>query len=185
MHSHVKQHLVQDLLVLAGSIFITVVLLRTHAFDSLFTALREAPVLASFIAGFFFTSVITFAPAAVAISQIGQFHPVVEVAFFGALGAASADLILFLFVQKRIKKDIDDLISESSEKNVLSVFRLEFLRWLNPVLGVLIIASPLPDEIGVALLAFSKVRVGPAVVFVFCLHFLGILAVISALQILI
>lgn len=185
VHSHLKNHILQDMLILSISILFTVFLVKSGLAKDLFSALHFAPAIASFIAGLFFTSVITIAPAAVAISEIAISRPVLEVAFFGAIGAGIGDLIIFYFVQKRIKKDIDDLISESLKKNVLSVFRFEFLRWLNPVLGMLIIVSPLPDEIGIALLAFSKVKPSVLFGFAFFFHFIGIIIIVSALRVLI
>ncbi len=185
MHSHLKNHIIQDLLILFVSIVLTVFLVKSGLAKEIFSTLHKAPAIASLIAGFFFSSVITVAPAAVAISEIAISRPVLEVAFFGALGAAVADLIIFTFVQKRVKKDIDDLISESLRKNVLSIFRLEFLRWLNPVLGMLLIVSPLPDEIGIALLAFSKVKPATLFGFAFFFHFIGMIIIVSALRVLI
>lgn len=183
LFSSLKKHILQDLFILFVSIVGTVFLVKTGLAREMFGILHSAPVIASFLAGLFFTSVITIAPAAVAISEIALSRPVIEVAFFGAFGAAIGDLILFLFIQKRIGKDIDEMISESVRKNTLSIFRFEFLRWLNPVLGMLMIVSPLPDELGVALLAFSKVK--PATLFGFCFffHFLGIMIIVSALRI--
>jgi len=185
VHPHLKNHILQDLLILTASIVFTIFFVKEGFAKEIFAVLHNAPTIASFLAGLFFTSVITIAPAAVAISEIAISRPVLEVAFFGAFGAGIGDLIIFYFVQKRLKNDIDDLISESLRKNILSVFRFEFLRWLNPVLGILLIVSPLPDELGIALLAFSKVK--PSMLFglAFFFHFIGMIIVVSALRVLI
>ncbi|HEY4478659.1 MAG TPA: hypothetical protein VI775_02350, partial [Candidatus Paceibacterota bacterium] len=49
-----------------------------------------------------------------------------------------------------------------------------FLKWLSPLIGAFIIASPLPDELGVALLGMSKIRIAVLIPLSFTMNILGI-----------
>src|SRR3989304_3240061 len=54
-------------------------------------------------------------------------------------------------------------------------FRLRFFRWLIAFLGALVIASPLPDELGLMMMGFSKMRTLFFIPISFLLNSLGIL----------
>lgn len=133
---------------------------------------------ASFIAGLFFTSVFTIAPASVALGHIAMNSPNHIVALFGALGAVCGDLILFYFIRDRFTDDLMNSFGSVFAKHIISSFHIGFLKWLSPVLGTLIIASPLPDEFGVALLGISRVRVYLVIPLSFMGNILGIYAIV-------
>ena len=171
----------KDLFIIFVSIVIAVMLAQTGALHELLEKTKDFGVLQSFVAGFFFTSVFTVAPATVAVAELSRFEPVFSVAFFGGLGAAVSDMIIYLFVRKRLSKDVTAVIGKivGRFKYRALVRSLDFkpIRWINPILGALIIASPLPDEIGLAFLGFSKIRPVIVMPLVFLFNSLGILAV--------
>ena len=73
-------------------------------------------------------------------------------------GAMLGDLIIFFFIRDRFADDIIHSMKPSVSRHVLNSFHLGFLKWISPILGALIIASPLPDEFGLTLLGLSKTR---------------------------
>lgn len=168
-------HIIQDLAIVALSIFVAVLLARSDALIVLFTSTREWEHIGSFIAGIFFTSVFTAAPAVVTLGEIAQVYPIPMTAFSGALGALLGDLIIFRFVKDRLSQDLIQLVSHAGgAKRFKALFRLKFFRWLTFLVGGLIIASPLPDEIGISLLGFSKMRTNLFMVLSFVFNFIGI-----------
>ncbi|MCC7436766.1 hypothetical protein IT402_02755, partial [Candidatus Nomurabacteria bacterium] len=54
-----------------------------------------------------------------------------------------------------------------------------YFAWLAPVIGAIIIASPLPDEIGVGLIGISKMKNWQFLVLSFVLNSLGILLIVT------
>jgi hypothetical protein len=130
--------------------------------------------IASFFAGIFFTSAFTIAPAAVALANIAGTIPAFSVAFWGALGAMCGDLILFFFIRDRFAADLMASLRPSVARHILDSFHLGFLKWFSPVLGALIIASPLPDEFGLTLLGLSRTRMLVLMPVSFLMNMLGI-----------
>ena len=57
------------------------------------------------------------------------------------------------------------------------MFEVKLLKSLFPFLGALLIASPLPDEFGVALMGLAKMPTSEFVPISFSLNFLGILVI--------
>lgn len=135
-------------------------------------------VIASFVAGIFFTSVFTIAPAAIVLANIGHHFSSHIVAIMGALGATCGDLVLFLFIRDRFEEDLMNSFKPSYIKKFFHSLHFGFLKWVSPILGALIIASPLPDELGLTLLGLSKTRVVALVPIAFVMNTIGIYLII-------
>ena len=167
-------NLVRDLGVIVLSILIAVILGKTGILESILVSTQGARFIGSFIAGIFFVSVFTAAPATVALGEIAQSNSVITVAILGGLGALIGDLIIFLFVKDRVYEQFYYLIKISKSERPFSIFRLKLFRWVIPFVGALIIASPLPDEIGVTMLGLSKMKNSYFVLLSFILNSAGI-----------
>ena len=172
-----QNNLMKDLGIVALSIVIAVILAKTGALKNLLTSVQEMEIIGSFIAGIFFVSIFTVAPAAVVLIQIAQSNSIFMVAFWGGLGALVGDLIIFRFIKNNLSKSLLDFLKDSKENRFRSLFKLKFWRMLGPFIGALIIVSPLPDELGLMIMGFSKVRAPIFVPLFFFLNFLGILAI--------
>lgn len=174
---HSRAKLKRDLVIVALSIVIAILLVKSSALDFILVGAQEVQLLGSFIAGLFFTSIFTTPLAIVAFSQISIEQPVWLVALIGACGALIGDLILFLFMKNNLREDVDGLMKELKHKRIFSIFRLRIFRWLTPVLGALIIASPFPDELGLALMGLSRATLGVIVPVSLVMNFIGILII--------
>lgn len=172
-----RNNLVFDFGVIILSVFVAVLLAKTGILQGILTATQEARFIGSFVAGMFFTSLFTAAPATVVLGEIARSNSVIEVAIFGGLGALLGDLLIFRFVRNRISEDFSYLVKMARSGRLLSVFRLKLFAWLIPFIGALIIASPLPDEVGLAMLGLSKMRVSTFVLLSFSLNAIGIIII--------
>jgi len=130
--------------------------------------------LASFIAGVFWTSVFTISPASVAIAHLARSVDFVTLATFGAVGAMLGDLIIFTFIEDVFSDDVRGAIKASRFKRLLSRTHFSFLRWFGPIIGALIIISPLPDEVGLSLMGMSKMKARYLIPMTLVLNFIGI-----------
>ena len=176
MNNH-PNNLVRDLALVIFSVFIAIILAKTGALQNLITSTQEVRFIGSFIAGILFVSVFTAAPATVALGEIAQSNSVVTVAIIGGLGALVGDLIIFRFVKDRVSEHFNYLIRASKSERFFSIFKLKLFRWMIPFVGALIIASPLPDEIGVAMLGLSKMNNSLFILLSFILNSAGVLII--------
>lgn len=167
--------LIQDALIIALSIIISVFLVKSDVLVRILTATREMEFVGSFIAGMFFTSIFTTAPAIATLGEIGQVNSIWSTAFFGALGSVVGDLVIFRFVRDRFSDHLHELFKHRKGKHRLAhLFKLRLFRWISFFVGGLIIASPLPDELGISLLGFSKLRLRYFILISFTFNFIGI-----------
>ena len=176
MNNH-GNNLIRDLMLVIFSVFIAIILAKTGALQDLITSTQEVRFIGSFIAGIFFVSVFTVAPATVALGEIAQSNSVIVVAILGGLGALIGDLIIFRFVKDRVSEHFYYLMRVSKSERLFSIFKLKLFRWIIPFIGALIIASPLPDEIGVAMLGLSKMKNSYFILLSFVLNSAGILII--------
>lgn len=176
MHNQ-KNNLVKSLMIVVLSIVIAVTLVKTEVLKNLLTSTQELKFIGSFVAGVFFTSGFTIAPATVVLAEIAQTNSIFWVAFFGGIGALMGDLVIFRFIKDRLSGDFLYLIRKSKSERLISIFRPRLFKWIVPFVGALVIISPLPDELGLTMIGFSKVKTFTLIPIIFSLKFLGILIV--------
>jgi hypothetical protein len=176
------RHLIRDCLFLTLSIFAAMWLSKIGAIEEFIDFTSPAPLAASFLAGMFFTSVFTIGPAAVAIVGLSQSVPALDLAFFGAIGATFVDLSMFAFLRDRVSKDARSFFKSSFRKRFVSFFHFGLIKWVVIGSGALVIASPFPDEAGLAILSLVKIKPYQLVLITASMNFLGILFLAKAAQ---
>jgi len=112
--------------------------------------------LGTFLTGILFVYGFTAAPATAIFLILAQSQNIYLASFIGGFGALIGDLFIFSFIRHSFKDEVKKL---SREKIIVYAKHKtpSFLkRYLLPVVAGFIIASPLPDEIGVTMIAASK-----------------------------
>ena len=176
--NHYKNNLMKDIAVIALSILIAIILVKTGVLTNILASSRELKLLGSLIAGMFFTSVFTTAPAIVTLGEIARANSIVLTAIFGAMGAVVGDIIIFRFIRDRLSEHLLELVKhQGAGKRFKVLLKLKYFRWLTFLMGGLIIASPFPDELGIGLLGFSKMRIWWFILLSFTFNSIGILLI--------
>ncbi len=171
--------LVQDSAIILFSIILAYIMVQTQLLDNFINTAKSFRVIGSFIAGIFFTTVFTTAPAIVTLGEIAREGSVLLTALLGALGATIGDLIIFRFIRDRLSEHLADMLKhERWWRRVRHIFfHQRYFRWLTFLIGGAILASPLPDELGVSLLGISRMRTKHFVSISFLFNFIGILVI--------
>ena len=141
--------------------------------------------LGTFITGLFFVYGFTAAPAISILLILAKEQNIFLAALIAGFGALVGDLILFKFI--RYSFSFVDEIKEISHKKfyiylkgkISSKMPSLLKRYLALVFAGFLIASPLPDEIGVSLLAFSgKISTKIFSVLAYSLNTIGIFVIL-------
>ena len=155
-------------------------LLQLPVTDQAINQIGNLGYLGAFLAGIFFVSTFTVAPAGLVLYRLAEnLHPV-EVALLAGLGAMVGDYIIFRFMKDRVFEELAPLFRQLHTPYVRTLFRSPYFGWLLPLIGALIIASPVPDEVGVSMLGLSKIRPWQFFAVTFTLNALGIFLIVSA-----
>lgn len=169
---------IQDVGLIGLSIAAAILLGRSGALHQFLSSFTDAWVLAAFVAGVFFTSMFTAAPAVAVILFLTQEEGVWLVALVAALGSLLGDFLLFWLARDRLAIYLRDLFAQELSKRKRSrIFHMHAFRWIAFVLGAVIIASPLPDELGIAILGFARLGTNLFVPLSFVANFLGLVAI--------
>lgn len=179
MRAKLEKHLLlQDAAIIFISILVAIILAKTGILKNLLTSTKEWELFGSFISGMFFTSVFTTPPAIVALGEIARIDGIIITAVIGALGAVVGDLVIFRFIRDRFAEHLLELAGHRSlGRRLKALLKLRYFRWFTFLLGGLIIASPLPDELGVSLLGFSKMRMTWFIPLSFLFNSIGIILI--------
>lgn len=163
----------QKWMLFIGIIIITVILIATGKMHELVKITGNFGIIGVLISGIFFGYWFTVIPATASLIYFTEtFNPII-VAFIGATGTMIGDLIIFNFIKNQLPDEIENIISKSKIKKL----RKTRFYWLIPAIAGFIIASPLPDEIGVSLLGIYKFNTNKFMLLSFLLNFIGILII--------
>ncbi|MBI3985140.1 MAG: hypothetical protein HY344_04385 [Candidatus Levybacteria bacterium] len=162
------------------SIVFALILSRSEQFHTFLLRFGELGYIGGFIAGIFFTSSFTVATATVILLILAETLSPIELGILAGLGAVLGDLTIYKFVKDDLVKEIDGIYERLGGNHINHVLHTKYFSWTLPVIGAFIIASPLPDEIGVSLLGISKVKVYKFIIISFIFNTIGVLLVITA-----
>lgn len=138
----------------------------------------------AFITGIFFVSTFTVAPAAAVLFHISNILHPIEVAVLAGLGAMVGDLIMLRFFKDKIFEELKPYARKIFKRKLIKIFARPYFAWMMPVLGAIIVASPLPDELGISMMGLSKIKNYQFLILSFCLNATGIFLIVTASTIL-
>src|SRR6185369_8270236 len=105
-----KGKYIKDSVLVVFSIFIALYIAKSPAISDFIFHSDNFYILDSFVAGLFFTSIFTTAPAMVVLGAITGAHSVAVVALVGGLGAMIGDKIILNFLKKHVSSNISDIL---------------------------------------------------------------------------
>jgi hypothetical protein len=133
----------------------------------------------AFLGGMLFVSMFTIGPGTLIITFLaGNMNPLLVAAVAGA-GAVTSDFLMFQFVRNDLEKEILPLYKKLGGGHVYKAFHTKYFHWMLPVVGAIIIALPIPDELGVSLLGLSKMSMYEVIPLSYFLNTVGIIAAIG------
>jgi len=187
---HWKYH---NLILFVISLLFAYYILKYKPIVSLIQSLSNLGYISAFILGMLFTYALTSVPAAATLYNLGELLNPLIIAFIGAFGSVISDYLIFRFIQDRLLDEIKLLSEEIGKttkpvtdlflpKNLLiilwkSISRSRIWKILIPITAGFIIASPLPDEFGVALFGAAKYEPKKFIICSYFLNFVGILVI--------
>lgn len=153
------------------------------AFDSFHQALVQLGTygyIGAFVAGILFVSTYTVSIGALTLLILAEtLHPV-EIALIAGLGAVVGDYTIFMIIRDNLMNELTDIYKRFGGNHISHVLHTRYFSWSLPVIGALIIASPLPDELGVGLMGIARMKTYKFLLLSFVLNSIGIFLVVSA-----
>lgn len=162
------------------SLTVAFLLSRYEPFHNFLLGLGDLGYLGAFIAGILFVSTFTVSTGAVILLVLAEKLSAAEIGIIAGLGAVVGDLTIFRFIKDSLLDEITPIYNYLGGKHVTAVLHTKYFSWTFPVFGALVIASPLPDELGVSLMGIAKMKTSQFIILSFILNAIGIFLVVSA-----
>jgi len=142
-------------LLLLLTFVVAYILLSGRNFLPVRNILSSFSYLGTFLAGMLFVYGFTAAPATAILLILAKGQNILLAGFIAGFGALIGDLLIFKFIRYSFADEIKKLTKEKVFVRVNNKIPKILKKYFVPVLACFIISSPLPDEIGVSLLAAS------------------------------
>ena len=171
------------LIIVLISIILAVLLARNEAFHSWLLGLGSLEYFGALFAGMLFTSSFTAAISIVVIGIMAENVSPVALGFIGGVGAVMGDYLIFKLVRSNIQKELAMLFGSDAATHVKAVLHSKYIAWTLPIIGAFILASPLPDELGVSLLGLSYMSETKFILISYLSNAVGILMIASVAKV--
>ncbi|MBI2031551.1 MAG: hypothetical protein HYT08_02945 [Candidatus Levybacteria bacterium] len=177
-----KLHLRYKNLILTGvGVAFAVFISRLEIFHSFLLGLGSLGYLGAFIGGILFVSTFTVGTGAIILLVLSESLNPIEIGLVAGLGAVVGDVTIFRFIKDSLTDEIVSIYNHvDGDHHFTKLLHSKYFSWTLPVVGAIIVASPLPDEIGVSLMGISKMKTYQFLIVSFILNSIGIFLVISA-----
>lgn len=163
-------------------IIATFLLLKIPFLNNFLSSLHRLGYLGALIAGLLFVYSFTVGFGILILTVLAKEYTPLILALVASLGAMLGDLLVFKIVKDNLKGELMFLYRKIDRNYSLVKFlKKKKLRWVLPFLGLFLIASPFPDEIGVSLVGFSKMNKITFALITYILNFIGIFLLIKVL----
>lgn len=153
-------------------------LIKSGHLESITLSILPLRFVAEIVAGILYTSFLT-SPISVAMLIVlaSENNPVVT-AFLAGFGAVLGDLLIVKFFRKEAQ-DIDFIARQLHFQKINKILHKLHLDFLTPLFGVIIVASPFPDELGLMMLGASKLKYQEIALLSYILNTAGILIIVA------
>ena len=166
-------------LLLLLTVIVAYFIFRGRSFVPFHETLLSLGYLGTFLAGIFFDYGFTAAPATAILLILGKEQNIFLAALIAGAGALIGDLCIFKFIRYSFDDEIKKLTKEKLFNHINNKLSRTFKKYILLVLAGFIISSPLPDEIGVSLIAVStKISTKVFSIISFILNTVGIFIIL-------
>lgn len=157
----------------------TLLFLNTALATAVLEWFKNAGLLGGFIGGIMSVSMFTTAPAVILILAIADHITSWQLILVASLGSVLGDWLVIKFLEDEVATEIKPLLRKYHILPLIRKFQRSKSRWIVSLLGALVLALPLPDEFGIALMDISKVKRRHLLAICFGLNLIGITALVG------
>lgn len=167
--------LILNSLVLFASLSLSWWILKSAQFQNVLEIILPVRFLGDFLAGLFYTSFLTSPISLAMLVVLAEDSNPIFLALIAGLGAALGDFLIVKLFRERLNKEFKEVTHHKFVLKVDNFLAENRLGFVKQALGIIIIASPFPDEIGLFLLGASTLKYKDILIITYVLNTVGIL----------
>ena len=157
---------------------VTLLILNTALGAAVLSWFTSIGLIGGFIGGAMSVSMFTTAPALILIVEVSkQTNPVLLV-LVASLGSILGDWLIIKFLEDEVAKEMRPILKRFHILRFIRRFQRSKASWLATFLGSILLALPLPDEFGIAMMDISHIKQRHLLAICFVLNFVGLIALV-------
>jgi hypothetical protein len=134
----------------------------------------------AFLAGMFYVSLFTAAPAVIMLVELSKTINIVPLVLFASLGSVVGDLIILKIFQDNIYEEMKYLGKRLGIGIKVNRKQRKAVNWIMALSGIFVLGSPLPDEVGIAMLGMTQYSKARILAVAFLANLVGITFIVFA-----
>lgn len=162
------------------ALLLFVFLIDSALLVSVIHTIDEFGYVSGLAAGVLLVSFFTAAPALVLLIDLSQFHDPLLLAVLVAMGSVVGDWLIIKFFEDRVFTELRPAIEKLRLRRIKRALEKPYGKWILVFIGAIFVSTPLPDEVGLALMGVSKANRFFVLLLCFLLNFIGAFIVILA-----
>lgn len=186
LHKHLHRHWKRwpykhtTLLVIALAVFI--LFLDSAIMVAFFEWSTHLGYIGAFIGGMLLVSLFTATPGVVILFELGKTYDPWGIILWGTLGCLIGDYLILNIFEDKFVGEFNLIMRKLGLKRVMRTMRTKRYRLFEALIGFAIVASPIPDEIGLALLDISHMSKVKILLLCAVANAVGIAAIVGVAQ---
>ena len=153
-------------------------LVKSGYLQGLIEAILPVKFISEVVAGILYTSFLTSPISVAMLIVLAQNNNPILTALLAGAGAALADLLMLKFFRGQLSSNLNQVSEQLGFKKFNILLQKLHLGFILPLVGAIIVASPLPDELGLIMLGVSKLKYREIAVITYILNTAGILLIV-------
>lgn len=153
-------------------------LVKSGYFSKLTLTILPIKFVAEIMTGIFYTSFLTSPISLAMLVVLAQENNPIQTALLAGIGAVLGDLIIIKFFRYKLSSDLNQVSKQLQLQKISKFLQKVHMDFLIPLFGIIIVASPFPDELGLLMLGVSKLKYREIVVLTYILNTAGILLIV-------
>ncbi len=172
-----NKKLIFDAFILISCFIFAVYLIKSGLLDIFTNKILFISFVPEIIAGVLFTSFLTSPLSVATIYTLSDHLNPIQIALLGGVGAAFGDMLIIKIFRDNLFTDFHTLSRDLKLQKLFHFFKVSHFNHLAPLFGILIVASPFPDEVGLMLLGASRLKNFQLLILTYVLNSIGILII--------
>jgi len=177
-----KHHHYKKILLFILSVVIVFLLSQIPYFREAILGIGDWGYFGAIAIGFFYVITFTTVPALAVLYNLSLFLNPIELSLLAGVGSVIGDLVMFKLFKNKSLLHFHSEERKTKHSSLQRALHKRYLTWLTPILGALIIASPIPDELGISLLSVSKIKQWQFIILTYILDSVGIYLLLTGLN---
>lgn len=161
------------------SVFLAVWLSQQEAVRNYLLSLGKLDYFGAFLGGILFSSTFTVSFSLIILIALAKSLSPIVVSLIAGFGAMAGSFLFLHLFRDEIVRDLEPIYEQLGGNHLHRILHTKYFAWTLPIIGAIIIASPLPDEIGVSLLGLSRMRPSRFLLLSFFLNTIGIFIIVT------